>query len=321
MFSEIAKQLQLSSKKLVLDCCTRWNATYYMLSAALKFKDVFPRYQQRDLNYNVLPSEEDWEKVHVVCSFLEEFNEVTDIILVLDPRNKMKLIEWCFPKIYSPGDAIVHVTTVHETLRMLYNEYVEAHKANSEKDASGYTQKENSSSMINVSVKGKDKVRVEFTSYINQVDRVEQVKYELDVYLEEGVVMCEDDSEFKALKWWKMNNLKFRILSKMACDVQPIPITNVASKSAFSAGGRVIDPYRASLGVETIQVLLCAEDWLRARHGIKRKAKCELALCARATQIARLLNEVSWTQLLLKVLYIKEGIFIVGDYGAFEAAL
>ncbi|KAK6149525.1 hypothetical protein DH2020_017050 [Rehmannia glutinosa] len=331
MFSEIAKQLQLSSKKLVLDCCTRWNATYYMLSAALEFKDVFPRYQHRDFNYNFLPSEEDWEKVHVVCSFLEEFNEITHIIsgteyptsnlfltqlfkikkmlknadvgsrsymvemvkkmqfkfdkywgdcnllisvaAVLDPRNKMKLIEWCFREIYSPGDAIVHVTTIRETLRMLYNEYVEAHKANSEKDASGDTQKEKSSSMNNVNVKGKDKVRAEFTSYIKQVDSIEQVKSELEVYLEEGVVMCEDDTEFDALKWWRMNNLKFRILSKMACDVLAIPITIVASESAFSAGGRVIDPYRASLGVETVQVLLCAEDWLRARHGIKRKAK------------------------------------------------
>ncbi|XP_075512776.1 zinc finger BED domain-containing protein RICESLEEPER 2-like [Primulina tabacum] len=59
IFSEIAKQLQLSSKKLVMDCCTRWNATYCMLSTALEFKDVFPRYQQRDPTYNTLPSEED----------------------------------------------------------------------------------------------------------------------------------------------------------------------------------------------------------------------------------------------------------------------
>ncbi|XP_074570531.1 zinc finger BED domain-containing protein RICESLEEPER 2-like [Curcuma longa] len=77
IFSEISKQLKLSSKKLVLDCCTRWNATFCMLSAALEFKDVFPRYAARDTTYTFLPSEEDWKKVSVVCSFLEEFNEVT----------------------------------------------------------------------------------------------------------------------------------------------------------------------------------------------------------------------------------------------------
>ncbi|XP_075480162.1 zinc finger BED domain-containing protein RICESLEEPER 2-like [Primulina tabacum] len=200
IFSEIAKQLQLSSKKLVMDCCTRWNATYCMLSAALEFKDVFPRYQQRDPTYNTLPSEEDWEKVHVVCSFLQEFNEVTHIIsgseyptsnlflpelynikmllnntsmgegsfmkdmvnkmktkfdkywghcnllismaAVLDPRNKMKLIEWCFPEIYSEVDAIENIVTVRETLRLLYREYVDAHKNNvAEKDVSVDAQK------------------------------------------------------------------------------------------------------------------------------------------------------------------------------------
>lgn len=48
---------------------------------------------------------------------------------VLDPRNKMQLVDWCFPLIYSVADSIEHVTTVRETLRMLYREYVEAHRA------------------------------------------------------------------------------------------------------------------------------------------------------------------------------------------------
>ncbi|XP_073062862.1 zinc finger BED domain-containing protein RICESLEEPER 2-like isoform X2 [Primulina eburnea] len=258
IFSEIAKQLQLSSKKLILDCCTRWNSTYFMLSTALEFKDVFPRYQQRDPTYNYLPSDEDWEKVIVVCSFLEEFNEVTHIIsgseyptsnlflpelynikkllkntnvgedsfmadmikkmkkkfdkywgdcnllisiaAVLDPRNKMKLIEWCFPVIYSEVDAVEHIITVRETLRDLYNEYVEAHKKNiGEKDVQSESQKESSNCTSSI-VSGKTK------------------------------------------------------------------------------GGRVIDPYRANLGVETAQMLLCAEDWLRARYQIKRKAKGNLEL-------------------------------------------
>ncbi|XP_073064097.1 zinc finger BED domain-containing protein RICESLEEPER 2-like [Primulina eburnea] len=248
IFSEIAKQLQLSSKKLVMDCCTRWNATYCMLSTALEFKDVFPRYQQRDPTYNTLPSEEDWEKVRVVCSFLQEFNEVTHIIssseyptsnlflpelynikrllnntsmgeAVLDPRNKMKLIEWCFPEIYSEVDAIENIVTVRETLRLLYREYVDAHKNNvGEKDVSGDAQKESSSVSSIVSAKGKGKVRTAFANYIKNVDSLEQVKSELEVYFEEGVVLCEEDDEFDALSWWKMNNLKFRILSKMACD-------------------------------------------------------------------------------------------------------
>jgi hypothetical protein len=47
-FAEIAKQLQLSYKKLILDVPTRWNSTYMMLSTALEFREVFPRYEDRD---------------------------------------------------------------------------------------------------------------------------------------------------------------------------------------------------------------------------------------------------------------------------------
>jgi len=47
-FSEIAKRLHLSSKKLVLDVPTRWNNIYLMLVSAVGFKEVFSRYHQVD---------------------------------------------------------------------------------------------------------------------------------------------------------------------------------------------------------------------------------------------------------------------------------
>ncbi|XP_030959154.1 zinc finger BED domain-containing protein RICESLEEPER 2-like [Quercus lobata] len=58
-FGRIAKQLQLPSKKLILDCPTCWNATYVMLAAALEFREVFFRCNDRDVGYNWKPSEED----------------------------------------------------------------------------------------------------------------------------------------------------------------------------------------------------------------------------------------------------------------------
>ncbi|MBA0876328.1 hypothetical protein Goshw_001314 [Gossypium schwendimanii] len=44
MFNDIIKQLQLTNKRLILDCCTQWNATYAMVSCVLEFKDVFLPY-------------------------------------------------------------------------------------------------------------------------------------------------------------------------------------------------------------------------------------------------------------------------------------
>jgi hypothetical protein len=45
----------------------------------------------------------------------------------------------------------------------------------------------------------------------------------------------------------------------------------VASESSFNAGGRVIEPHRASLSLEIVQMLLCGSYWVRALHGLKRK--------------------------------------------------
>ncbi|GJT51352.1 zinc finger BED domain-containing protein RICESLEEPER 2-like protein, partial [Tanacetum coccineum] len=56
-FEETCRQLKvIFSKRLGLDCQTRWNATYLMLKTALMYKDVFARLKQRDSQYKTLPS-------------------------------------------------------------------------------------------------------------------------------------------------------------------------------------------------------------------------------------------------------------------------
>ena len=62
-------------------------------------------------------------------------------------------------------------------------------------------------------------------------------------------------------------------LNKLAANVLVVPITTEASEATFSAGGRVIDPYRSSLAPETMQMLICTSDWCRSLHGVKRKNK------------------------------------------------
>lgn len=80
-FAEIARSLQLKSKKLILDVSTRWNYTYYMLHSALQFKDVFPRFSVWDRAFSeYIPNDEDWEKVRQVCSLLHIFDGATKIV-------------------------------------------------------------------------------------------------------------------------------------------------------------------------------------------------------------------------------------------------
>ena len=54
------------------------------------------------------------------------------------------------------------------------------------------------------------------------------------------------------------------MLSKMARDVLAIPIFTIASKSTFSIGRRILDPFQSSLSPLMIQNLVCAQSWLQA---------------------------------------------------------
>lgn len=187
-------------------------------------------------------------------------NLLVCIAAALDPRNKMKYIDWCARNVYSEVEGVELQTIVRHTLYSLFDEYVEEYKVTHNV---GEASSHNESLGTTLKLKGKRRPR-DYDCYMQTVDSVDEVKSDLDLYLEEGVVIWKEEAEFDVISWWKLNRLKFRILSRMACDVLSVPITTVASESAFTAGGRVIDPHRASLAVETVQMLLCAGDWLRA---------------------------------------------------------
>jgi hypothetical protein len=86
-------------------------------------------------------------------------------------------------------------------------------------------------------------------------------KTELDKYLVEA---CEEaEGKFDILGWWKLNAHRFPVLAALACDVLAIPITSVASESAFSTGGRILDDFRTSLTPFMLEALVCTQDWLR----------------------------------------------------------
>nr|GEX64876.1 zinc finger BED domain-containing protein RICESLEEPER 2-like [Tanacetum cinerariifolium] len=92
-------------------------------------------------------------------------------------------------------------------------------------------------------------------------DNTQEVSDALNHMFKEYVEMHDKlGMKFNALEWWNVHQLKYPVLSKMARDVLAIPISTVASKETFSAGGRVIDPYRSALKSSTVEMLLCGGD-------------------------------------------------------------
>ncbi|XP_062176097.1 zinc finger BED domain-containing protein RICESLEEPER 1-like [Alnus glutinosa] len=187
-------------------------------------------------------------------------NLLMALAAVLDPRYKMKLINFCFPLIYPEPEASMNIDNVLSVLHELYEVYVASHN----------------SSIMQLQQSTQENSRS--TSGSTRVAAVKK-STDLDVYLEEDVYICEKDvngedidAEFEALAWWKFNALKYRILSKMARDILAVPITTVASESSFSVGGRVIGPHRARLSTETVEMILCGSDWARALHGLRKNS-------------------------------------------------
>nr|GMD22576.1 zinc finger BED domain-containing protein DAYSLEEPER-like [Ipomoea batatas] len=84
----------------------------------------------------------------------------------------------------------------------------------------------------------------EFLDYCVQ-DNMQNGKSALDVYLDEPQMDMKSYASLDILNFWKDNKHRF-----------------VASESAFSIGGRVLNKYRNSLLPSNVQALICTRNWL-----------------------------------------------------------
>ncbi|KAI3496628.1 hypothetical protein L1887_38999 [Cichorium endivia] len=151
---------------------------------------------------------------------------------------------------------------VYDVLKKLYDHY----------DNISTIAKNDSSSFINLSdddgqnfvgaVKNKQMTKIYDEFYENDVEDAME-KSELEEYLDSPPEKMNNDS-FEILKWWSDKCTTYKVLASMAKDILAIPVSTVASESAFSTSGRVVDEFRSSLGAKTVETLICTQDWLRA---------------------------------------------------------
>jgi hypothetical protein len=141
---------------------------------------------------------------------------------ILDPRLKMKLVQFCFPEIYQEHEATRNVEKVCSVLNELYGEYVDAHNLTAAPNRghqsfsdSASASSDGSSGGVRSSTKSGMAM---FNSFVRSVDTFQPVRSNLEIYLEEDVYICNEgaDLKFDDLEWWKSNQLKYNILSKMA---------------------------------------------------------------------------------------------------------
>ncbi|KAG2674671.1 hypothetical protein I3760_13G148200 [Carya illinoinensis] len=160
-------------------------------------------------------------------------NVLMAVAAILDPRFNMMLVQFCFSIIYSKHEVTRNIDTVLRILYELYDEYAENYSLPNVKSSGRENAQDRGSSWrgsINVVGKNVMSGKSMFESFVRRNDTIRPVKFDLDVYLEECFYICskDSDSHFDTLKWWKVNDLKYYILSKMVCDILSIPITIVA---------------------------------------------------------------------------------------------
>ncbi|WOL03489.1 zinc finger BED domain-containing protein RICESLEEPER 2-like [Canna indica] len=195
---------------------------------------------------------------------VDRMNKIIFFAVVLDPREKFMAMEVSFCDIYGENEGTGLFERVKMSLYDIFKEY-----KNILQIESGHSSETSPSSNTSSNESVGNRPRGHY-KLIAKKRRIESghvhAKSELDMYLDEA--LQEDKDDFDILKWWKLNSERFPILSHMARDILAIPISTVASESTFSAGGRVLDPFRSSLTPKMVESLICAQDWIRKSNGL-----------------------------------------------------
>ncbi|KAG7582289.1 hAT-like transposase RNase-H fold [Arabidopsis suecica] len=84
---------------------------------------------------------------------------------------------------------------------------------------------------------------------------------ELDSYLKEPVMEWKKD--FNALEWWREENSKYPILSRVARDILSIPISRGTSHRAYVADKRECPDFIVSMEAKLVNAMMCSESWPR----------------------------------------------------------
>ncbi|CAH9120752.1 unnamed protein product [Cuscuta epithymum] len=233
----------------------------------------------------------------------EKMNHMMFLGLILDPRYKMEYVNYCLKCIYNEKTCTALSKGIESTLRRLYKQYhdwapppplaprhsvprftetsIPSQGSRGKKAKIPGVANTNSSSISSLRpslslddstlLSGMEDMDREYLSSkssaltlnLNDVDRYLSDRCEPITGNEDGEVGSD---HFDILLWWKENSGRYKILSQVARHVLAVPISTVASESAFSTGRRVLDSFRSSLAPRVVESLICSKNWLNAKE-------------------------------------------------------
>ncbi|XP_075652751.1 zinc finger BED domain-containing protein RICESLEEPER 1-like [Castanea sativa] len=187
----------------------------------------------------------------------DKSNPLLYVVVVLDPRKKLRFLKFSFSEIYGNDVGKEKVDKVKDLLMKLYTFYCSVNSSNvQEPSENERTQMVGDASYPFVMVHSRYELFLEAEQSVG-------CSNEVGKYLVEN---CDSrrDVNFEVLWWWKDNSSRYPMLSKVAKDELAVLVSTVASESAFSTRGRIVDPFRNSLSPFMVQNLVCVQNWLQA---------------------------------------------------------
>ncbi|KAA3469031.1 zinc finger BED domain-containing protein RICESLEEPER 1-like [Gossypium australe] len=260
----------LNNKKMALDCKTRCS----------KYREVFVILSGRENLYKNPPNNKDWEKVEKICEKLEVFSTTTlDFSTSTSPT-----VNIYFPKIFTLKLAISNwLSFPCDYIRKMAQVMLEKYKywigVNDLMGVATILDPRYKMALIRFYFKktlDHDEAEREvsrISTFLCQlVDDIglRMIGFKLLV-LEHLVILVtlEDMHICKNLHnlWSKIsvrtNRSTYPILQQIARHILSIPVATIPPESAFSTSG-VLDPYRSRLLPESIEALMCAQNWIWA---------------------------------------------------------
>ncbi|KAL2480617.1 Zinc finger BED domain-containing protein DAYSLEEPER [Abeliophyllum distichum] len=274
---ECANKEKIECKSIVfLDVPTRWNSTYLMLDVALKFQRAFERLEDEDSHYlgyvrkddsgkkkGGPPSNFDWENANIFVKFLIGFFDIT-----------LK---------FSTSNHVSSTVCLHEVCSLLselevwsvnFDPLLGEMATNMKKKFDKYWKKmENVNQFLLIAPILDPRYKLDYVDYcFSDIYRDETLASNISNILKENLMSVYD--------WYVRNEVgseSNQVLSDVdstsgfSC-VQDDSNSRVyrGFKSAFSTGGRILDPFRSSLSSRMVEVLVSTQNWFKASPNMDR---------------------------------------------------
>ncbi|XP_018480155.1 zinc finger BED domain-containing protein RICESLEEPER 2-like [Raphanus sativus] len=235
------------------------------------------------------------QKFHKYWDGIKSVNKMLIIATVFDPRKKMQFAKLCFEKLYEKDslESNAMLESVGDLLRYR-GSVAEASQSNhaSSSQPPPESQDQGTDRMeLVVEDFGYERMDCVYKELV--AEKGEDTRDELDVYLKEAVETPKLllGVEFDILSWWKVHKMKYPVLAEMARDLFAMQVSSVASESAFSTSGRILEPYRSCLTHYMIEVLMCTEQWMHADIKVSEQVTTNEQMLADVEMLDRLQKE------------------------------